>query len=130
MKNGQVSVEYLLILAAFFSVLTLMLPLISSSVTQLYFTNDVILSKKIINIVESEDERFLFFSDGSNKIYEFVPSKLINIKINNKNLTISSNEKKFDLELNNIQQDFEKDFDKKFYLNIKKENGKTEFIFN
>lgn len=130
MKNGQVSVEYLLILAAFFSVLALMLPLVSNSVDQLFFANDIILSKKIINTIENEDEKFLFLADGSNKSYEFIPSKSIFIKIKNNNLKISSGEKEFELELNNSQSDFEKEFNEKLFINIKKENNKTIFEFS
>lgn len=130
MNKAQVSVEYLLVLAAFFSVLGLILPQVSISTEQLFLANDVILSKKIINIIESEDEKFLFLADGSNKKYEFIPSKEIDIKINNNNIIIGTNQKEFDLELIYSQDNFERKFSEKIYLEIKKENQKTIIEFN
>lgn len=128
-RKGQVSLEYLLILCAFFSAIALIIPIISFSTDQLNQAIDASTSKEIIQTLKENDELFLFLSNNSQKIFEFTPVKEINILINQKEVNIYSKEKVFKLNLNNPQDKFEKVFTNKFYLKILKENNKTKIMF-
>ncbi len=128
-KKAQVSLEYLLILIAFFAALALMIPIISFSIDQLFISIDSINSKKIIEIIKENDNLFEFLSDGSLKKFEFIPSNKINVNIKNNKIMIFTSSKSFDLIVKNNQKEIVKEFTNKFYLEIKKENGITLIDF-
>jgi len=128
-QKGQVSLEYLLILSAFFSVFALILPIISFSVDQLFVAIDTVTAKQIIQTLKENDELFMFLSNNSYKKLEFIPSKEINILINQNKVFISCGEKKFELALNDSQVYLKKTFTEKFYLELKKENNLTKINF-
>lgn len=128
-NSGQVSLEYLLILVAFFATLSLILPIIFFSIDEVFFVIDAVNIRKIANIIEKNDELFLFLANDSFKKIEFDVIKKINIITQGRKLIISSREKEFIVMLNDEQSNFNKKFETKFYVEIKKENGKTKFNF-
>jgi uncharacterized protein (UPF0333 family) len=128
--QGQASLEYLLIFAAFFIILLMVLEIVIFSFNNLESVSDALLLRKIANIVEEEDEKFAFLSNGSKKEFEFIPSDKLNIELNNNFLILNSKEKEIKIELKNTQESFNKEFNKKFTLIILKENNKAIFLFN
>lgn len=127
--RGQVSLEYLLILVSFFAVLSLIIPVMFFSINQIFLVIDTINAREISSIIEKNDELFLFLSNNSLKRFEFNPVNKINISILNNKIIVGSGEKEFKVIVNDFQEKFEKTFSKKFYLEIKKENNTSKFIF-
>lgn len=127
--RGQVSLEYLLILVSFFAILSLILPIIFFSINQVFVVMDTINAREISNIIGQNDELFLFLSNNSLKKFEFNPVNEIKIIVENNVIIVGSSEKEFKVLLNDSQEKFEKTFFNKFYLEIKKENNISKFIF-
>jgi len=126
--QAQVSLEYLLILAGFFSALAIALPAISYTTEQFVLANDTLLAKDISEKLNEQINLFEFLADGSQKTFEFIPAKLISISLQNKELIISSNQKSFTIKLNSTQT-FAHEFDSKFAVIIKKINAGIEISF-
>lgn len=127
--KGQVSLEYLLILAAFFSALAIALPAISYATNQFQIASDTILAKNIADQLTEQVTLFEFLADGSSKTIEFVPAKEISFLLQNSELIISSSEKDFILKINSAQN-LEESFNSKFFITIKKQNNKIELSFS
>ena len=127
--QAQVSLEYLLILAAFFSALAIALPAINFSVAQFVQANDTMLAKNISQKLEEQFSLFEFLADGSKKTFEFVPTKDISISMQNNQLTVFTKQKSFIIQTNS-KQNFSHEFDSKFEIILTKTKGKTEIYFN
>ncbi|MBT4870768.1 MAG: hypothetical protein HON47_04290 [Candidatus Diapherotrites archaeon] len=127
--QAQVSLEYLLILAAFFSALAIALPAINYSVDQFVQANDTMLAKNISQKLEEQFSLFEFLADGSKKTFEFVPTKDISISMQNNQLTVFTKQKSFIIQTNS-KQNFSHEFDSKFEIILTKTKGKTEIYFN
>jgi len=127
-KKAQVSLEYLLILAAFFSALAIALPAINYSVDQFALVNDTLLAKDISQNLEEQFSLFEFLGDGSKKTFEFVPTRNIFMSLQNKQLIISTEQKSFIVQTNS-QQTFSQEFSSKFTITLTKINNKTEIFF-
>lgn len=129
-KNAQVSLEYLLVIAVFFSALLIIIPSISNASQQLLVANDTILAKQISDLIQQEDNMFSLLADGSSKQYEFIPSNYLKIKMKNNTFEISSKQKAFLINLNSVQVFAEQEFSSKFIIQIKKEKNQTTFILS
>ena len=129
MARAQVSLEYLLILAAFFSALAIALPAINYSIDQFAQANDVLLAKDISEKLGEQLSLFDFLADGSRKTFEFVPTRKILISMQNKQLVIATEQKSFTLQTNSLQA-FSKEFNSKFEITLAKVNNKTEISFS
>jgi uncharacterized protein (UPF0333 family) len=129
MNRGQVSLEFLLLIGVFFSCLLLILPAINFSMQQIMNTNDVLLAKQISQIVENEDDLFLFTGNGSSKEFEFIPTNKITLKTQGNNFEVFTEQKKFTTILSGIQTTKEISFTTKFFISIKKENDITKIDF-
>jgi len=127
--QAQVSLEYLLIIAGFFSALAIALPAINYSTEQFTEANDTLLAKDIFDKLNEQINLFEFLADGSQKTFEFIPTKSISISIQNKQLTISSKQKSFKIILNSTQT-FVEEFTSKFTITIKKINNDVAFVFS
>jgi len=127
--KGQVSLEYLLILAGFFSALAITLPAINYSLDQFTEASDTLLAKDIFYKLDEQITLFEFLAKDSQKTFEFNPAKGVLVSIENKELTIASNQKSFLLKINSSQS-FSHEFDSKFNLIIKKELGFTNIYFS
>jgi hypothetical protein len=130
-NRGQSSIEYLLILTAFFASLGLILPIISSSVDSFLLMNDTILSKEIFEELNEICSLYNFSGNGSSKELIYSPSEIIKIKNDGQRLIISSSEvsaeKEFVINCKN-NSFFEKSFESKFSINISKENNAIAII--
>jgi len=126
--KGQISLEYLLILAGFFSAIAIALPAISYATEQFVLANDTLLAKDISEKLTEQINLFEFLADGSQKTFEFVPAKSVSILLQNKELIISSKQKSFQTNIHSTQN-FNKEFNSKFIIMIKKVNNAIEFVF-
>ncbi len=127
--KGQVSLEYMLILAAFFSALAIALPSITYAINQFQTANDTLLAKNISEKLEEQISLFDFLGDGSKKTFEFVPTNKIIIQIQSGEIIIASEQKSFTLKLKNSQNNFSEEFNSKFFVTLTKNNSKTEIYF-
>ncbi len=98
-KKGQVSIEYLLLFAAFFGVLGISLPVMGYSVDAFLISSDILLAKKISSDLNESISLFSFLADGSSKSLYYFAAKEINFSENTGTLFISVGEKSFDIGL-------------------------------
>ena len=127
--KAQVSLEYLLILAGFFSALAISLPAINYSVEQFSLANDTLLARDIFEKTNEQMNLFEFLGDGSKKTFEFIPTNLISISLQNKELIISSKQKSFSLKIDSTQN-FSNEFSSKFVMSIEKVKGVSGIYFS
>ena len=127
--KAQVSLEYLLILAGFFSALAISLPAINYSVEQFSLANDTLLARDIFEKTNEQMNLFEFLGDGSKKTFEFIPTNSISISLKNKELIISSKQKSFSLKIDSTQN-FSNEFSSKFVMSIEKVKGISEIHFS
>ena len=127
--KAQVSLEYLLILAGFFSALAISLPAINYSVEQFSLANDTLLARDIFEKINEQINLFEFLGDGSKKTFEFIPTKSISISLRSGELMISSKQKSFSLKIDSAQK-FSNEFSSKFVMSIEKVKGVSEIYFS
>ncbi len=128
-KKAQVSLEYLLLVSAFFSSLLIIIPTINVIVNDFLVLNDSLLVNQISEKVSEQDELFLFLSDGSKKEFYFLPSKEIFLKTINNELIIYNTKKSISIKLSSSQKTIEKSFNSKFKIIVEKKFGKTIISF-
>ena len=127
--KAQVSLEYLLILAGFFSALAISLPAINYSVEQFSLANDTLLARDIFEKTNEQMNLFEFLGDGSKKTFEFIPTKSISISLRSGELMISSKQKSFSLKIDSTQN-FSNEFSSKFVMSIEKVKGVSGIYFS
>lgn len=123
-NKGQSSIEYLLILTAFFASLGIILPIIESSTNSFLLISDTILAKNISEELNEQCNLFNYSGNGSSKEFIKLPSKMIKIKSDTKMITIlpsNDNGKEYVVYCKNNSV-FEKNFESKFSITISKEN--------
>ncbi len=125
---AQSSIEYLLILTAFFAALGLIIPAISYGLEGFFLANDTILAKNISEQLKEECSLFSFAGNGSYKEVTYGPSKSINFKSDGTNIAVSSPQKSFSFSCK-TNQAFEKFFETKFMIKLYKENNSTFINF-
>jgi hypothetical protein len=126
---AQVSLEYLILLAAFFSALAIIIPSISFASEQILFAQDTLLAKEITQVVREQVSLFSFLADGSEKTFEFFPAKKIIVSCSQNSLSVSSPQKEFVVDAQCSEFFFSSEFTKKFSLSVKKISGKTLLSF-
>jgi len=126
-QRAQVSLEYLLLLAAFFGALALILPAISFSVNEFYSSNDTILAKNVSEQIKEQINLFSFLGDGSKKVFDFFPSQKIVLYSNNQSIFVSSSKKEFEIIFPNKQNFSRKEFNSKFFIQIEKKGSEIVF---
>ena len=128
-KKAQVSLEYLLIVSAFFSALLIIIPSVSIVTNDFLLANDAILIKQISEKVVEQEQLFLFLSNGSRKEFVFVPAREINLKTINNSLILSNPKKSLTISLSSKQNLLEQKFESKFKIIIEKQNNETLINF-
>lgn len=123
--KGQVSLEYILILAGFFAVFAAILPSVSNSVNAFGYAQDTILAEQISERIGEQAMLFKLLGDGSTKKLEFIPTKQIYLWSKEDRLIISAGEKQFESNIFFPQNLQKQEFSEKFVIEIKKEDGKT-----
>ena len=127
--KGQVSIEYLLLLAAFFSALIIILPQVSFAVDQFFATSDTLLAKQIANTLGEEVRLFEFLGNDSKKEFSFSPAKEITLTTQNAAFLAATTQKQFSLALPNPQTNKITTFTKKFTITIQKQNNLITITF-
>ena len=129
-SRAQSSIEYLLLLAAFFGVLGVMLPVMSQTTQGFLFAGDELLAKRISSDLTEQVSLMKFLGEGSTKQFEYFPSKSIIVSSRGNALLFSAGEKEFSVDLGGIQVFPKQEFSGKFFLTIqKKSSGVQVTIF-
>jgi uncharacterized protein (UPF0333 family) len=119
--KAQVSLEYLLIMAGFFSILLVLVPAITNSITAFESAQDAVLAEKISDSLNQNYRLFSFLGNGTVKTLTFTPIKSISVWSEGKKIFIASGEKKFEVLFETEQNIPKKEFTSKFYFTLKKE---------
>lgn len=119
-QRGQSSLEYLLILTAFFSILGVILPVAFNTMESFLSANDDLLAKSIASELNENISLMSFLGEGSEKTFEYFPIKSISFSSSGTKLNILTDAKSFEVETNYVQVIPKISFDKKFLINLSK----------
>ncbi len=122
--RAQASLEYLLLFAAFFAALAVLLPIMNQTSKEFLLASDSLLAKRITGEVLEEISLMNFLSDGSKKTFEYYPIKLISVYSRGSVVYFSSEEKQYFVETNSIQLIQKTDFNSKFFVILKKDSNR------
>jgi len=129
-QNGQSSLEYLLLLAAFFSAFGILLPSISFSVEQFFSASDAALAKNLAAQLQEQETLFQFLADGSKNTLKVLPSQKISISSQGSLITIFAGEKQFQVQCSSPQLIPLQEFSSKFFIQLERINGATQISVN
>jgi hypothetical protein len=129
-KKAQVSLEYMLLLCAFFAMLAFVLPVMIDSTNSFLSSSDVVLAKRIADEVNEEVSLFSFLADGSSKSFEYFPAKSIIVYSRKTSIVFEANGKEFLSDFASTQFFPKKEFSSKLSFILKKEGGKVLFEIN
>lgn len=122
---GQASLEYLLLLAAFFAAFAVLLPVVQDSAQNFLFASDTSLAKRISEEASEQISLMEFLSDGSVKEMDYFPAKSISLYSRGSTLVVESNGKTFEVDCDSPQLMERTEFTKKFGLVFEKKDGKV-----
>ena len=122
------SLEYLLLLAAFFAVLGIVLPVVSTSAQQFLDSSDALLAKRIAGDVTEKASLLAFLAGGSQFSLEYFPAKGISIYSQGTNIFFESAGKQFVAESGSQQLMVKETFTKKFKIIISKRGKDVQVI--
>ena len=121
-QKGQSSLEYLLIVTAFFSILGIVLPVAFSTVNSFLSTTDDLLAKSISEDLVENISLMSFLGEGSIKTFEYFPSKSISFSSTGTKLNILTESKNFEVETNYVQVIPKVLFEKNFLIILEKKD--------
>ena len=87
--HAQISLEYMIVLAALFSVILVFIPMISETYEAGLFAVDVLNAKTFSNNFSNSLSELNFFSDGAKKRFEINPLNTWEIECKNRVLKIT-----------------------------------------
>ncbi len=119
-SRAQSSIEYLLLLTAFFGVLGVMLPVMSQTTQSFLSAGDELLAKRISNDLNEQVSLMKFLGDGSIKQFDYFASKSITVSSRGTSILFSSGEKEFPVEMGVVQVFPKQEFNGKFVITIQK----------
>ena len=127
--GGQVSLEYLIILGAYFSVFALMLPIVFEIIDAFLDSSDSIVAKNAADELIEKNDLLSYLGDGSEFLMTFVPAKEISVYSINGRVFFASKKNSFESIL--VKQNISsKKFNSKFSVSIRKESGGIILEFN
>lgn len=129
-SKGQVSLEYLLIVTAFFSILLIILPVAFNTMNSFLFANDDLLAKSIVNELKENISLMNFLGDGTVRVFDYSPSKGMTIYSMGSKVIILTELNSFEVETSSTQLIQKIFFDSKFFITLKKSNGLVEVSVN
>jgi hypothetical protein len=124
-EKAQVSLEYLLLLAAFFSAFAVLLPVISDSAKNFLYASDVVLAKRISSEVTEQVSLMAFLGDGSAKKFEYFPSKSIVVFSRGNGVVFSAQGKEFFSDCGSPQLLVKQEFEANFSVSLSRDNGRV-----
>ena len=101
--GAQVSLEYLLLLAAFFAAFALVLPIVSYSTSQFLASSDVLLAKRISVDLAEKVSLLQFLGDDSQFEGEYFPAKEIVLYSAGSKVLVAASGKEFVVDTNFVQ---------------------------
>lgn len=119
-QKGQSSLEYLILVTVFFSILGIVLPVASNTVDSFLAASDDLLAKQIFEDLSESISLMNFLGEGSEKTFEYHPIKNISFSSSATKVIISTDSKSFEVETNSIQVIPKTTFEKSFFVTIKK----------
>ena len=128
-QRGQSSLEYLLIVTAFFSILGIVLPVSFNTVDSFLSTSDELLIKSISEEMKENISLMSFLGEGSFKTTEYSPVKSISFSSSGSKLIISTQSKSIEVETNYFQIIPKTSFEKKFSITLLKTNNGVKISF-
>jgi hypothetical protein len=123
--RAQVSLEYLLLFAAFFAALAVLLPIMNQTSMQFLSASDSLLAKRIASEVSEQISLMSFLSDGSKKVFEYYPIESISVYSQGNNIFFASKEKAYSVQTNSTQFIQKVDFNSKFFVLVQKDKNKV-----
>lgn len=126
--RAQSSLEYLLILAAFFGVLGVMLPIIFQTTNAFLSAGDDLLAKRIFDEATEQISLMNFLGDGSSKTFEYSPVQSISIYSQGNEVVIKSKNREYKVDCSSPQLILKQDLNKPFSINFEK-NGNNVLVF-
>ena len=120
--KAQVSMEYLLIMAGFFSILVVLVPAITNSINAFESAQDTVLAEKISDSLNQNSRLFDFLGNGTMKTLTFTPIKSISVWSEGKKVFVASEAKQFEVLFESEQNIPKQEFTSKFSLTIEKES--------
>ncbi|MFA6269278.1 MAG: hypothetical protein WCW13_04270 [archaeon] len=128
--HGQSSLEYLIILAAFFGVLALVLPVITESTQGFLSASDDMLAKRIAEETTNQISLMSFLGEGSEKTLAYSPIKQITVYSQNNDFFVETQNKKYSVTFSSPQLVLKQDFNSKFNLTFKKIGENVQVFVN
>lgn len=119
--KAQVSLEYLLIMAGFFSILVVLVPAITNSINAFESAQDTVLAERITDSLNQNSRLFDFLGNGTIKTLTFTPTKSISVWSEGKKIFVASEAKQFEVLFQSEQNIPKQEFTSKFSLTIEKE---------
>ena len=129
-QRGQSSLEYLLLVTAFFSILGIILPIASNTIDSFINASDDLLAKSIADELTENISLMSFLGEGSVKTFEYSPAKSILFSSSGTKLNISTKSKSFEVETNYVQIIPKTSFEKRFSIVLEKTIKGISFSFN
>lgn len=126
-SKAQFSLEYLLVLLAFFGALAVIIPSISFASQQFFSANDTVSAKIIVDTIKQDCSLFSFLGDGSKKEFSFLVSEKIELSSNGNIFSIKTLQKEFSFECKSNKFSFESE--KPFLIFLEKKEGTLVFDF-
>lgn len=125
---GQVSLEYLLLLAAFFSVLGIIFPVITSSSQAFLESSDVLLAKKMAAEISEKASLLAFLADGSQFSLEYSPAKEVVVYSQGSQIVAEASGKSFFAQTNSQQFLVRESFTRNFKIILRKAQNNVQVI--
>ncbi|MDD4128177.1 MAG: hypothetical protein PHY04_00370 [Candidatus ainarchaeum sp.] len=118
--KGQVSLEYLLIVTAFFSILLIVLPIAVNTMDSFLFASDDLTAKSIVSELNENISLMNFLGEGSSRVFDYSPLKGLTIYSIGSKLIIQTESNNFEVETFSPQLIQKTFFDSKFSITLKK----------
>ncbi len=128
-EKAQVSLEYLILAGACFSVFALMIPIVFGIVDSFLDSSDSIVAKNAAGELAEKNDLLSYLGDGSEFLMTFVPAKEITIYSKEGKVFFAS-KKSFFESVSTRQEVLKKKFNSKFSVSIRKEAGEIIIEFN
>jgi len=135
-QKAQLSLEYLLLIAALLAATAIILPSITAFHNNAMLAIEAGKAKAFIEKIKSEGEKLMVFEEGSSSEISAFPSLEWRLKASEERIEVRveskalGKEKVFERRANAIFEDFEAEGKEKISLRLRKEGGKILIVNN
>lgn len=124
MGKAQSSLEYLIILASFFCVLGIILPIIFQTTNGFLLAGDDFLAKRIASNLSEEINLITFLGNGSMRTFEYVPINGITLYSSGNFIIIETKNRQHKINVFSAQVLLKQEYTSKFWVDVSKIEGK------